>query len=40
MWIYMARLGILIPWGLRPIAPYPPSSLGRRAVIAILQSGF
>ena len=35
MWIYPAHLGILIPGGLRPIAPCPPSLLGRRAVIAI-----
>ena len=39
MWIYLARLGILIPGGLRPIAPYPPPLLGWRAVIAILRSG-
>ena len=38
MWIYPARLGILIPGGLRPIAPYPPPLLGQRAVIAILRS--
>ena len=39
MWIYPARLGILIPGGLQPIAPFPPPLLGRRAVIAILRSG-
>ena len=39
MWIYPARLGILIPGGLRPIAPCPPPLLRRRAVIAILRSG-
>ena len=38
MWIYPARLGILIPRGLRPIAPCPPPLLGQRAVIAILRS--
>ena len=39
MWIYPARLGILIPRGLRPIAPCPPPLLGRRAVIAIMRFG-
>ena len=39
MWIYPTHLGILIPGGLRPIAPYPPPSLGRRAVIFILKPG-
>ena len=39
MWIYPARLGILIPGGLRPIAPCPPPLLGRRTVITILRSG-
>ena len=39
MWIYPARLRILIPGGLRPIAPYPPPLLGLQAVIAILRSG-
>ena len=39
MWIYPARLGILILGGLRPITPCPPPLPGRRAVIAILQSG-
>ena len=39
MWIYPARLGILIPGGLRPIALCPLPLLGRRAVIAILRSG-
>ena len=39
MWIYPARLGILIPGGLRLIAPCPPPLLGRQAVIAILRSG-
>ena len=38
MWIYPARLGILIPGGLRPIAPCSPLSLGWQAVIAILRS--
>ena len=38
MWIYQARLGILIPRGLRPIAPCTPPFLGRRAVIAIMRS--
>ena len=37
MWIYPARLGILIPRGLRPIAPYPPPLLGWRAIISILR---
>ena len=39
MWIYPARLGILIPGGLRPIAPFLPPLLGQRAVIVILRSG-
>ena len=39
MWIYPARLGILILGGLQPIAPCPPPLLGRRAVIAILRFG-
>ena len=39
MWIYPARLEILIPGGLWPIAHCPPSLLGWRAVIAILRSG-
>ena len=39
MWLYPARLGILIPGGLRPIALYPPPLLGQRAVIAIMRSG-
>ena len=39
MWIYQALLGILIPGGLRPIAPCPSPLLRRRAVIAILRSG-
>ena len=38
MWIYPACLGILIPGGLRPIAPCPPPLLGRRAVIVIMRS--
>ena len=38
MWIYLTQLGILIPGGLWPIAPYLPPSLGRRAVIAIMRS--
>ena len=40
MWIYPTHVGILIPGGLRPIAPYPPPLLGRRAVISILRFGF
>ena len=40
MWIYSARLGILIPRGLRPIAPCLSPLFGRRVVIAILRSGF
>ena len=39
MWTYPARLGILIPGGLRPIAPCPLPLLRRLAVIAILRSG-
>ena len=39
MWFYPVCLGILIPRGLRPIAPYPPPLLGWQAVIAILRSG-
>ena len=39
MWIYLARLGILISGDLRPIDPCPPPSLRWRAVIAILQPG-
>ena len=39
MWIYPARLEILISGGLRPIAPYLPPSLRWQAVIAILRSG-
>ena len=39
MWIYSARLGILIIGGLRPIAPCPLPLPGRRAVTAILRSG-
>ena len=39
MWIYPARLGILILEGLQSITPYPPPLLGRRAVIVILRSG-
>ena len=38
MWIYPARIGILIPGGLRPIAPCPPPLLGWRTVIDILRS--
>ena len=38
MWIYLAHLGILIPWGLQPTAPCPPPLLGQRAVIVILRS--
>ena len=37
MWIYPARLGILIPGGLRPIASCPLPSLGRQDVIFILR---
>ena len=37
MWTYPARLGILIPGGLRPIAPCLPPAPERRAVIAILR---
>ena len=39
MWIYPARLGILIPRGLWPIAPCPPPLLRRRVVIAIMRFG-
>ena len=39
MWIYPACLGILIPGGLRPISPCPPSLHGRRAVTTILRLG-
>ena len=39
MWIYPARLGILILEGLWPITPCPPPLLGRQAVIAILRCG-
>ena len=39
MWIYSARLGILIPGGIWSIAPYTPPLFGRRAVISILRSG-
>ena len=39
MWFYPVCLRILIPGGLRPIAPCPPPLLGRRAVISILRSG-
>ena len=38
MWIYPARLGILIPGDLQPIAPCPPPLLGRQAVIYIVRS--
>ena len=37
MWIYPTRLSILIPGGLRTIAPCSPPSLGQRAVISILR---
>ena len=37
MWSYLARLGILIPRGLRPIAPCPPPFLWRRTLIAIMR---
>ena len=40
MWIYPTHLGILIPRGLRQIAPCPPPLLMQRAVITILMSGF
>ena len=39
MWIYPAHLGILVPGGLRLIAPCPPPLLGQRAVISIMRSG-
>ena len=38
MWFYSVCLGILIPRGLRLIAPCLPSLLGRKAVIDILRS--
>ena len=38
MWIYLACLGILIPGGLRPIAPCPLPFLGRQVVLAIMRS--
>ena len=38
MWIYPARLGILILKSLRAIDPCPPPLPGRRAIIAILRS--
>ena len=38
MCTYPARLGILIPGGLRPIHPCPLPLLGQRAVIAIMSS--
>ena len=39
MWIYLARIGILILGGLWPITPCPPPLLGRRVVIAIMRPG-
>ena len=39
MWIYSARLGILIPGDLLPIAPCPSPLPRRRAVIAIPRFG-
>ena len=39
MWFYPVCLGMLIPGGLRKIAPCPSPLLGRRVVIAILRSG-
>ena len=39
MWIYPARLEILIPGGLCPIAPCPRPLLGGRVAIAIMRSG-
>ena len=39
MWIFPARLGILIPGGLRKIAPCLLPAPTRRAVIAILRLG-
>ena len=38
MWIYQARLGVLVPGGLRPISPCPPPLPRRQAVIVILLS--
>ena len=38
MWIYPARLGILITGGLQPITPCPLPLPGWRAVIAIPRS--
>ena len=40
MWIYPALLGILILGGLRKISPYLLPSIGWRAIISILGSGF
>ena len=39
MWIYPTPLGILIPRGLRSIAPCPPPLIRRRVAIPILRSG-
>ena len=39
MWAYLVSLGILIPGGLRPIAPCSSPLLGQRALIAILRLG-
>ena len=39
MWIFPAWLGILIPGGLRPIAPCLLPAPRRRAVIVILRPG-
>ena len=40
MWIYPTCLGVLIPGGLRPIAPCPLPLLGQQAIISILRFGF
>ena len=40
MWIYPAHLGILIPRGLRPIAPCPLPLPRRRDVISIMRPGY
>ena len=39
MRIYLGHLGVLIPGGLRPIAPCPPPLHGWQSVTAILRSG-
>ena len=38
MWIYSARLRILIPGGLWPISPCPLPLLRRQAIISIMRS--